>query len=414
MSDGKWVRGAFGRDGARGATVRTRRTVLAAAHHVAAAKRLADVIPVVEGDQRIQVVYTAVPASRLAQGTDEFLRGHGGLVIPWDQAVAEEFDLAVVAGNGMLDQVRAPVLALPHGAGENKLVYRWPGYGPAVSRPTTGIRPETITLGGRVVPASIGLPVDYLREELLRGCPEARPVTFVSGDPCFDRLMVSRSRCAEYRQALDVPADTLLVVMSSTWGEHSLFGQRPDALQRLASCLPADRFRIAAVLHPLTWAMHGRRQIYTWLAECLERGVILVQPEEGWRGAVVACDVVLGDHGSVACYCAALHIPVILGAWPEDEVAAASPAAWLGAIAPRVRWNRPLRDQLDEAAYAYTSTQFDAIRQRLTSKPGAAARILRREMYRLLRLSEPPYPPCVPAVPQPAVVRGSEFEVAGR
>jgi hypothetical protein len=411
-----WARiQGIGREAARGVTVRTRRTVLAAAHHVAAAKRLGDVISLIESDQRIQVVYTAVPASRLRMGTDEYLRAHGGLVIPWDHAVAQEgFDLAIVAGNGMLEQLQAPVMALPHGAGENKLLHRWPGHGPPMSRPVTGVRPETITMGGRVVPASIALPTVYLRDELICGCPEAAPVTFVSGDPCLDRLVASNSTYSEYRRALDVPSDVRLVAVSSTWGEMSLLGQRPDALLRLATGLPVDRYRIVALLHPLTWAIHGKRQILAWNAECLRRGAILMSPEEDWRGAVVASDVVLGDHGSLSCYAMSINKPVMLGAWPEDEVAPGSPAAWLGAIAPRLHWNRPLPDQLDEAPCAYTSTQFDAVRRRLTSKPGTSARILRAEVYRLLRLPEPAGEPRVDPVLPPSVIRGSEFEVTAR
>ena len=396
-----WVPGPFGLDALRGATVPAARAVLAVAHHLTAATRLADVMPLLESDRRVAVAYTAAPASVFTGGLDGHLRDLGGLVLPWRQAVSTRWDLVVAASNGMLENLHGPVMTVLHGAGPGKLLARLRGAGPAAARPVTGLIRERLVVAGRVVPSSIVLAHDRHLEMLERECPEARPVAFAAGDPCLDRLVASLPYRRVYRRALGVRPGRRLVFVSSTWNEDSLLGSRPDPLLRLAAELPRDRYQIVAALHPHVWAYHGRRQVLAWHADCLRLGVRLFPPEEGWRAGLVAADVVVGDHGSVTCYGAAIGVPVLLGAFPEDAVAPGTHVARLGALAPRVDWSRPLAPQVEAAAHAFTGRVHAAIRSDISSRPGEAARLIRGEMYRPLRLPDRDRPPDVEPVPLP-------------
>lgn len=397
----EWVRGSFGLDAGRYATLHGRRTVLAVVHHLTAGTRLADVLPLLENDRRIQVAYTAAPSSPLSGGGAEYIRGLGGLTLPWEQALQNRFDLAVAAGNGSMEHLHAPILTLPHGAGPGKVLFRTPGLGPVAARPVTSLVRERIVTGGRVVPSAVALAhVRHLRL-LERECPEALPVAVVAGDPCLDRLAASTRLRHAYRRALGVGRGRRLVLVTSTWGPGSLLGSHPDLLYRIAAELPADRYAVAAVLHPHIWCWSGRRQVLSWYADCLRLGVRLLPPEEGWRAAVIAADRVVGDHGSVTYYAAAMGVPVVLAAFPEDDVVPGSHVARLGAVAPRLDWERPVEPQLDDAPHAFPPATRAALRDDLSSRPGESARILRREMYRLMRLSEPPGAPCVEPVPLP-------------
>jgi hypothetical protein len=60
--------------------------------------------------------------------------------------------------------------------------------------------------------------------------------------------------------------------------------------------------------------------------------------------------------------------------------------------------------QVAAAISAFPDGVSDAIAARVTSRPGRAARLLRRQMYRLLRLSEPSTAPAVAPVPVPRLV----------
>ncbi|WP_018655703.1 hypothetical protein [Actinomadura flavalba] len=403
-----WRRGPFSPDAETEATVHTRRTVLAVVHHVTAATRLGDVLPLLERDPRIAVAYTRPPASAFTGGLDELLHAMGALVLPWQQAVHTRFDLAVAASHGMLEHLHAPVLTVPHGTGPGKFLHRGAGAGRDAARPVTSLIAERIVVNGRVVPSALAVGHDRHLRRLEDACPDAVPVAFVGGDPCLDRLLAGRPHRAAYRTALGAGPDHRVVFVSSTWGRGSLFGQCPDVLTRAAEELPSDRYRIVAALHPHIWAWYGRRQVLAWCADALRHGVLLLPPEEGWRAALVAADRILGDHGSVTCYGLAAGVPAALGAFPEDDIAPGTHIARLGTLAPRIDWSRPLGPQLDDAARAYRDDTYAAVRRDLSSRPGEAAALLRREMYRLLRLPEPDRAAVVEPVPPPRPIGHEE------
>jgi hypothetical protein len=400
-----WIRGPFGVDAVRGTTVPDQRTVLAVVHHLTAGTRLAEVLPLLESDRRVQVVYTAAPSSPFTAGLTDYLHGLGGLVVPWSQATRTSFDLAIAASHGMLEELHAPILTLPHGSGPGKLYGRIQGDGPPVARPVTGVLRERLVVGGRVVPSVVVLPHERHRELLARDCPEALPVAVVAGDPCLDRLVGCRWRRDAYRHAFGARPGRRLVLVSSTWGPTSLFGRHPDVLFQVAAQLPRDRYTVVAALHPHIWTYSGRRQVTRWHSDCTRFGVRLLPPEEGWRAALIAADLVLGDHGSVTYYGAALGVPVLLGEFAEQDVAPGSHIARLGAIAPRLDWDGPVRPQLDAAALAFDAEVYASLRCDLSSRPGRAAEILRREMYRLMRLPEPECPARLEPVPLPCPVQ---------
>src|SRR5260370_276393 len=106
--------------------------------------------------------------------------------------------------------------------------------------------------------------------------------------------------------------------VASTWGRGSLLARHRDLLPRLAGDLPGERYRVAAIVHPNVWHWHGPRQVTVWYADCVRRGLILVRPEDGWRGVLAASDVVIGDHGAVTCYATA-GVPVLLASYPDAE-----------------------------------------------------------------------------------------------
>ncbi|MEU8269994.1 hypothetical protein AB0B89_22905, partial [Sphaerisporangium sp. NPDC049002] len=257
-------------------------------HHLAAATRLMDVVPLIEEDRRVQVVYTVPPSSRFASGAQDFLQSRGALVMPWSQATETRFDLAVAAGQGMLERLHAPLMTLSHGAGPNSYVSRREGHGPPASRAVTGLGFQALTLHGRVVPSAIMLGhVDH-RRLLASQCPDALPATVIAGDPCFDRLVASRAQRTAYRNALGAGPAQKVVVVSSHYGAGSLLSRHPDLPLRLSAELPSEEFRIALILHPNIWVAHGAQQVRSWFATCTRSGVALLPPEEGWRAALVA------------------------------------------------------------------------------------------------------------------------------
>jgi hypothetical protein len=403
MYGDEWVQGPVGMDAAAGATVPVKRTVLAVVHSVVTAARLADILPVLASDWRIQVVFSAAP-SLFPGGVQDFLHDMGAAVIPWQQAVRERFDLAIAAATGQLERLHAPVLLMPHGVGYAKYPARWGAYGPPAPRYAHGTERQQLVYHGRVVPAAILLAHRDRLAQLRRSCPEAAPAVVIAGDPCHDRLVASLPLRAAYRRALRVKDDQKLILVTSTWGPQSLLGQAPEILSRLLTDLPADRYRVAVSLHPDAWYWHGPWQIRAWHADGRRSGMTLLPAAEGWRGALVAADLVIGDHGSVTFYAASLGVPVVLAAFPSEDVAPGSHVALLGRTAPKLVPGEPLLAQLEHAVAAYRPERYARVRGQVTSVPGQAQQIFRQVIYRQLGLSEPPGVPETTPVPLPSLL----------
>ncbi|HEX4220969.1 MAG TPA: hypothetical protein VHZ97_01260 [Pseudonocardiaceae bacterium] len=297
MDEGNWAQLPVGIDARQWLTRSTTRTVLVAVHTIVAGQRLLDIVDLVESDPRVQVVFTAAPEIFDAD-VPRLLRDAGAAVIPWQQATRERFDLALAASCSSIARLHAPVLVLPHGAGYGKR-------SPSALGAVYGLDRNELVAEGRVLPASIVLSHNSQRDLLAAQCPPALPMAVVAGDPCYDRLRASLGLRAAYRSALGVGPGQELVVVASTWGPNGLFGRFPDVVAELPHRLASDRYRTAALFHPAMWA-HGPRQLRAWLAEACAAGLLLVEPTVDWRGVLVAADHVIGDHGSLSTYAAAI------------------------------------------------------------------------------------------------------------
>ncbi|MFJ2580133.1 hypothetical protein ACIO3N_25440, partial [Kitasatospora aureofaciens] len=117
-------------DRTRWSTVTPERRVLGVVHNITSATRLLDLLAVFGPDHRVEVVFSCTGSSALDAGTSEFLRAHGMTEIPWDDAKEFPFDLAIATNRGGdLQNLRAPLIGAPHGAGYNKILRREPGAG---------------------------------------------------------------------------------------------------------------------------------------------------------------------------------------------------------------------------------------------------------------------------------------------
>jgi len=125
----------------------------------------------------------------------------------------------------------------------------------------------------------------------------------------------------------------------------------------------------------------------------------VLPPDRGWQAAVIASDVVVGDHGSCTMYAAASGTPTVMATEP--------PALWPGSPAdvlvrntPRLDHDQELWPQLRKVIAEHQGPDAD-LAKAITARPGQAAAIIRSTMYRLLELVEPARALPVNAVPVP-------------
>jgi hypothetical protein len=387
MNTTTWIRGPIGW-GSESRTTRTGcHTVLVVVPTLTAGTRLFDLIPLLEADYRVQVVFTVPHTADAWHGVEEYVRRQEGLVIPWSQAVQHSFDLVLAASHRHLHELRGPILLLPHGAG-TLMSRQYSRKAGAATLPSTGLDRELLTYRGRVLPAATVLTHDAELEALATLCPEAVPTAIVAGDLCWDRMVASMPLRSRYRHALGVAEGQQLITVSSTWSAQSAFGRLPGLCRRVLGEPSMSGVKVAAVLHPNIWTVHGRRQVVAWLSDCLSRGLLLMPPEEGWRATMIASDWVLGDHGSTTAYAAGIGCPVTLAAYPDDNIRAASLADTVRSFAPSLRRDLPLPEQARDAL-KFRNSLRGAVSAAISSRQGSAAAILRTAMYRLLNIPEP-------------------------
>jgi hypothetical protein len=399
VSNGEFTqrrRAEEGGDADRWRTLTGRKKLLVLAHTEVYRRRLQDLLALVESDLRIEVTFT-VPPHAFNGGVARFLSGLGVEVMPWAEAVRTDFDLALAAGSRGMEQVRAPLLRVPHGGGEMSLVRVAPG---KVCGDTTAAREpagitgrDHLTWKGAVVPRAVALPHRDDLRALRHWCPEALPVAEVVGDPAYDRIAVSLPFREAYREAIGVEPGRRLVLATCTWGQRSQFNHLDALLPRLLTELPRKHFRTALLIHPNVLARHGRYQVRTWLADCRKAGVLIVSPEADWRALLIAADLVIGDFSSVTLYATMTGAPILLARYPYADANPASPGVDMALTAPALSPTRPLADQLAYAAAHYPRREYRRIAHRISSEPGRFGLRMRSLIYRLLGLGEPAFPP---------------------
>src|SRR2546429_2499481 len=220
----EWLSVPIGIDGQRWVTRAGCRTVLVVVHTVTSGQRLLDVVDYVESDPRVQVIFTVAPDA-FNHSVAWYLHELGALVLPWQQAIRERFDLALSAAYGGLRELHAPLLVMAHGAGHGKLTRPREHGGPMLAHPPVyGLDAERLTRDGRGLASALLLAHDGELEVLRRQCPEALPAAVIAGDPCFDRLGTSLPARDRDRDALGGRAHLEPGVGGSTRGQDGLVG----------------------------------------------------------------------------------------------------------------------------------------------------------------------------------------------
>jgi hypothetical protein len=390
------LRVPVGPDAHRWSTFRGDRTLVVAARTVTSTVRILESLPaLLHGDRRITVVFAHDPTSAFSAGVLELLHEAGCRVMPWEQLADIRPDLILTASENVdIPEGDCPVLVLPHGVGFQKLVPDSRSSGDRLS----GVVAESLLETGR---AWLAMSHPAQEEQLLAAHPKAAGRTLLVGDPCFDELVASRSLRGVYRDALGLTEQQRLVVVSSTWGSTSLLGRHPDLPARLLGELPCDTYRVAAIVHPNVWAAHGTWQIRTLQAAALDAGLLLMPDVHAWRPALVAADVVVGDHGSVTLYGASAGKPVLLAAFGEDAVPDTA-IQDLAALTPRLETRGDMLRQIEDVMHGHAPDRYASIARGAFAEPGHALARLRAALYQLLKLPEPPSPPPHPPLPPAA------------
>ncbi|MBP2474453.1 hypothetical protein JOF53_003325 [Crossiella equi] len=348
--------------------------------------RIRDVLPALANDHRLRLFAAVEPGSRRTHNLVEALRRLGFRVLSYRKAVREWFDLVLAAHcDAGLAAFRGPKVVLSHGAGYARILPERTG---SDVEPVGLSRKELLAPHGQPIPHHLGLSHPEQGDRLAAACPEVVERSVLIGDPTFDALLHNEPMRDRFRQSLGV-GDRKLLLFSTTWGEHGLDSLAPETVLRFLAQLPSDEWLCAMVLHHNTWHEHGELGVELRYLDALDAGLRLIPGHKGWRQALVASDLIVGDHGSPSCYAAALKIPFLRAAGSLAEVDPRSPNARLFEARLAVDPDGDLLAQVRAASEPETVFAAWQVSEDLVDNHGRSLLSLRELLYRVLRLAIP-------------------------
>jgi hypothetical protein len=324
-------------------------------------------------------------------------------VIDWNEARDITFDVILAAhASARFSELRGPAIVLPHGVGYNRRMPHTTGDQASPS----GLAPgQLLGPDGEPAVARVLLSHPSQQDWLRRVCPEVVGLAVVLGDPVLDRMRASRRRREEFRRELGLNCGQQLVVVSSTWGEYSIWSRHHNLLRGLLSALPMDRYRVALVLHPNIWRGESPLGVQHCLRDELDSGLLLVPHQSSWEAVVLSADVMIGDHGSVSFYGATLDVPFLLGADGRPELTPDSPVAELCASAVRLDTTAPLEPQVAGAIERHDFALLRPAADLMFANEGRARETLQQVLYEAMGRPQPSTVPRLRPIDRPRPIR---------
>lgn len=352
--------------------------------------RVLELLEVVGQGVSLAIKFVLDAGSAFAREVGAKLRALGAEEVTWETARRTHWD-AIFAAHvdhqlAELTELSGNLFLIPHGIGYNRKRLASTGgrQGPA------GLSSYELTAFGQVFPALIGLSSD---EQRTRMCVEARDRGIVIGDMVLDKLVAHAHLKPYFQEDLKI-GDRKLIVVSSTWGRRSTFATQKDVITRLVADLPSDEYAVALVLHPNVWWGESQFEIKVYLRDACDSGLLIID-HTTWQGAIVAADLVVGDHGSVTGYAVSMGLPVLIAADGAAELDDDSPLAALHAALPHITDEKPLREQVERALNDHRPEDWKPYTDRLFELPGeglARAANALRGLMGLPPLTESPRP----------------------
>ena len=352
--------------------------------------RVLELLEVIGQGVELAIKFVLDVGSSFAREVRDKLTGLGAEEVTWEYARSTYWHgiLAAHVDHQLsgLTKLSGNLFVIPHGIGYNRKRLASTGGRPGPA----GLSSYELTASGEVFPALIGLSSS---EQLSRMCVEARSRAVVIGDMVRDKLVAHAHLQQFFKEDLGV-SDKKLIVVSSTWGRLSTYGAARKVITRLVADLPSDEYAVALVLHPNIWFGESRFEAKVALRDELASGLMLID-HTTWQGAIIAADLVVGDHGSVTGYPVAMGKPVLTAADGSPELDKNSPLAALHAELPDISHERAVREQVEHAMNSHCPEMWKRYTDKLFELPGeglAAAANALRDLMGLPPLTGSPRP----------------------
>lgn len=346
-------------------------------------REVANVWELLKDDKRLQLRLLVVTNKEESQ---EELTTHAEEKIPIKQihrewAFVKSWDLIIIADHTLpelVDKQNCPTVYIGHGFHSGKLVNG--------QIYTSGNR--IFNKNGKIRYKSIFVSSYCMQKNMTKNIPELSETVKVVGNINFDKLKNLDNQRAKIRSRLGFDDKDAVVFVMSTWGPNCLWqSTKNDILPEMIELRNEFRFILSA--HPNEYRPNSfdGQQCGKYLQEQRQNGFVVLGPSEDWQDYIIACDIIVSDHTSLAIYGALLGRPIVYISI-ADELIVKDGIVWrLREISPVIRKDcSNLRECLFKAQNDYPANKLNQLSKDIISYPGQSQTLVKKELYALLQL----------------------------
>jgi len=252
-----------------------------------------------------------------------------------------------------------------------------------------------MTYQGRPIFTSIFEASEVAAERAIASNPEVAPLLRIVGDLRSDRMLDLRDSRDKIRKEMGFRETSKVVLIQSTWGPLSIMERcGPEIMEHVVRLLDKGSYQFIVSTHPHHWhGPYAEKNPWGKYLVGLERpGLVVIKPEDDWSRAMIASDLVVTDNTSLSATYCQLQKPLIYIEMPDNSIPEASTVNRLYNISPHFKAPADLEKVIEDGLRDYPFDELHKIALEVNSYPGEAAVRVRRELYRLLELSEPSSP----------------------
>ncbi|MCP3954704.1 MAG: hypothetical protein GY697_21160 [Desulfobacterales bacterium] len=230
------------------------------------------------------------------------------------------------------------------------------------------------------------------RDAIIAGNSSLLGAVRVVGSLHDDRLLVADADRLNARTRVGLPGDRPVVYVMSTWGVSSLYRRLGEGLLQ-ACCRLIERFSFVLDIHPNEYRRSNGGIAWGERIQALKQpGIVIRSPQESFIPYLVAADVVVADHTSLAYRAVLLGRPMVYAAFAAQH---AQPGSLLERLVaerttPLLADDASNLEQCLETAVARAADRpYRAYESEINSCRGEFTERATSELYTLLDLAQP-------------------------
>ncbi len=357
------------------------RNVLFASHSTLTASYLAEIWELVRNDPSVRCYLTLQRPEHHRGDWSESKAQIPVPEIPQWSANLQPWDLVVMADHAgaflpLATPWRHPVLRISHGIGGKRIDGEDYFYG-------SRIRDRR----ARLIYTQLFESSESRRDQAIASEPNLKAHIAVVGSLRADKLTAAAEKKKIHRASQRIPT----VLIASSWGQGNLFSRFDEALIAAAEPLK-KRYRFVLRPHPhlLRASTSGGRNWQAVFDEYVRRGFAYSPPSERLVDAVSDADVVVVDDlTSVGLLAVLAGVKVVVAPSGSESAGRNTFLVRLRDMVPALNAPTDLDGALSAVTKAWPPAGLSTLLNEMNSEPGRSEMLMRREVYRLLRLDTP-------------------------